>query len=114
MSTTRSSSGSAASPTSAGNTGSCEGLADFTLPTDNPNPTGTTPRQALDLFLAHGSVHGSAPPKLTPAQAGFPRSGWRLVEIRAGKATFTSQGDELDFTRNGNGTWIITGGSRNC
>jgi hypothetical protein len=41
-------------------------------------------------------------------------AGWRLVEIHAGKATFTSHGDELDFARNGNGTWVITAGSRNC
>ena len=108
------SSGSGDSRTPSGSAASCAGLVEFNLPEDNPNPHGATPRQALNAFLARGSVHGSTPPSLSPARAGYPTSGWRLVEIRSGTAVFASGGDKLEFTRAGNGSWVITGGSKNC
>jgi hypothetical protein len=112
--TAQSGSASFGSRTTSRSSASCDGLVGFSLPTDNPNPHGTTPRQALNVFLAHGSVHGSAPPSLSPTMAGFPASGWRLVKISSDAATFESRGDKLDFTRDGNGSWVITGGSKSC
>jgi hypothetical protein len=98
----------------AGSTASCQGLVEFDLPVDNPNPHGATPRQALNAFLARGTVNGSAPPILSPVKAGYPASGWRQVKASSGKAVFASGGDELDFTRDGDGSWVITSGTRNC
>lgn len=112
--TAQSGGGSSGGRTPTGGAASCEGLVEFNLPTDNPNPHGATPRQALNAFLARGSVHGSVPPRLSPVKAGYPPSGWRLVKISSDTADFVSGGDKLDFTRDGAGSWIITGGSRSC
>lgn len=107
-------SGSGGSRAPSGSAVSCEGIVEFDLPEDNPNPHGATPRQALNAFLARGSVHGSVPPSLGPVKAGYPASGWRQVKASSDKAVFTSGSDELDFTRNGNGSWVITGGRKSC
>jgi hypothetical protein len=108
------SSGSGGGRTPSGSASSCRGIVEFDLPQDNPNPHGATPRQALNAFLARGSVHGSAPPSLSPAKAGYPTSGWRLVKISSDTAVFASGGDKLDFMRVDNSSWVITGGSKSC
>jgi hypothetical protein len=100
------------SGSSSGGSASCGGLVEFNLPEDNPNPHGATPRQALSAFLARGSVYGAAPPSLSPVKAGYPATGWRLVKASSDKEVFASGADELDFTRDGNGSWVITGGRR--
>lgn len=97
-----------------GNAASCGRIAEFDLPENNPNPHGATPRQALNAFLAHGSVQGAVPPSLSPVKAGYPATGWRQVKISSDKAVFASGRDELDFTRDSNGSWVITEGRKSC
>ena len=60
----------------------------FGLPTDNPNPTGATPREAPDAFLPRGSVNGAAPPFESAARAQYPTTGWHEIKTAARTATF--------------------------
>ena len=86
----------------------------FSLPSDNPNPRGATPAAALALFLASGSVFGAVPPILNPVTAGYPASGWVMKVSTASYMSFKSGADQLDFSRVGAGSWVITGGQKNC
>jgi len=98
-------SGSVAAPSG----GHCTPLS-FDLPTDNPNPSGPTAQAALDTFLAHGSVFGAAPPSEAPGKVGYPRTGWRQTKSGAETASFQSGLAELDLTRVGGNSWIVTSG----
>jgi len=105
--------GNTTSITAVGGSTACF-LPQFALPIDNPNPGGSSARNALDAFLAHGSVVGAAPPIESPAKAGYPTTGWTEIKAGSNAATFQSGGAQLGFTRVTNGDWVITSGRKNC
>jgi hypothetical protein len=85
----------------------------FDLPNDNPNPHADTPRQALDAFLAHGSVFGAVPPSRSPADVGYPTTAWQQTVATTTSTTFQSNGSEIDVTKVHN-EWVVTHGHKAC
>jgi len=95
-------------------TGSCGILPEFSLSTDYPNPRAATPPLAISAFLADGS----AAPGVSAATAGYPTTGWRQVKLDTNQVTFEASYEsgtaELDVTRIHAGSWVVTGGRKNC
>ena len=95
-------------------TGSCGIFPEFSLSTDYPNPRGATPQLGISAFLASGS----AAPGVSAATAGYPRTGWRPVKLDTNRATFQASYQsgtaELDVTQVHAGSWVVTGGRKNC
>jgi len=83
----------------------------FTLPTDNPNPHGNTPREALQAFFSGGSIFGAAPPSVSPSRAGLPITGWQEADpTTSGRVTFRSGKAQLVFTKVDGSSWVVTSG----
>jgi hypothetical protein len=111
-STQSSSSGSSITSASAGDPGCL--YPGFTLPSNNPDPHGSTPQKALDAFIARGSIFGAGPEHLSATAAGYPADGWQIVHAGAITASFSSGKAQLDFSQVGDDSWVITGGQKNC
>ena len=86
--------------------GSSCSFSSFSLPTDNSNPHGATPQDALNAFLSQGSILGVPPERL------YPTSGWILTVSEAGKAIFESGRSQLYVSRVAGDSWVVTGGRR--
>jgi hypothetical protein len=86
----------------------------FNLPTDNPNPLAASPEQALNEFLASGSIHGAGGPITTASQAGYPTGGWRETNSTAQDATFMSGSSQIDVAQIKPSSWVVVSGKKNC
>jgi len=101
---------SASSADCSGDSSSLGMESSFEVEPSSRLPSGRTPRAALDVFLAHGSVAGAAFFK-SPRSLGFPPSGWSASTAKPGSVRFVAGQDSLTAVRVSGGQWQVLRGN---
>jgi hypothetical protein len=104
------------SPVVAGGTGPCGIYPEFMYVSDNPNPTGSTPRQALYRALSAGAATGNTTQNIVGE--GYPARGWRQVKHVGNVVTFQAKLSkglaELTISRVTSNSWVLASGLKRC